>query len=89
VSENRGNYERHCTERARIANTFATSHGQNCWSVSVARKNRNDDQHDAYSAAEWMRRADRDGTLMEFFASALSPQEREVAHIEGWILGIK
>jgi hypothetical protein len=59
------------------------------WSSSFARENRNDDQHDAYSAAEWMRRADRDGTLMEFFASALSPQEREVAHIEGWILGIK
>ena len=49
----------------------------------------NDDQHDAYSAAEWMRRSDRDGTLMEFFAPVLSPQEQEVVNIEGWILGIK
>jgi hypothetical protein len=36
-----------------------------------------------------MRRADRDGTLMEFFSPVLSPQELEAAHIEGWILGIK
>jgi hypothetical protein len=59
------------------------------WSTGFARENRNDDQHDAYSVAEWMRRADGDGTLMEFFSPVLSPQEREVAHIEGWILGIK
>lgn len=59
------------------------------WSSGFARENRSDDQHDAYSAAEWMRRADRDGTLMEFFSPVLSPQEREVAHIEGWILAIK
>ena len=36
-----------------------------------------------------MRRADRDGTLMEFFSPVLSPQEQEVVNIEGWILGIK
>jgi len=36
-----------------------------------------------------MRRSDPDGTLMDFFAPALSPQEREAARIEGWILGIK
>jgi hypothetical protein len=59
------------------------------WSRGFARENRNDDQDDAYSAAEWMRRADRDGTLMEFFSPVLSPQEREVARIEGWILAIK
>ena len=59
------------------------------WSPCFARENRNDDQHDAYSAAEWIRRSDRDGTLMEFFAPVLSPQEQEVVNIEGWILGIK
>jgi hypothetical protein len=36
-----------------------------------------------------MRRSDRDATLMEFISPVLTPQEREVAHIEGWILGIK
>ena len=59
------------------------------WRRGFAQENRNDDQHDAYSAAEWMRRSDLDGTLPGFFTPALSPREQEVAHIEGWILGIK
>ena len=58
-------------------------------SPGFAQENRNDDQHDAFSAAEWMRRSDLDGTLAVFFTPALSPQEQEVANIEGWILGIK
>jgi len=40
VLENRDNYEHHCIERARIANKFATSHGQNCRSVSSTGRNR-------------------------------------------------
>lgn len=59
------------------------------WNRSFARDGRNNDQHDAYSAAEWMRRADLDGTLSSFFAPSLSPDERTVAEIEGWILGIR
>jgi len=47
------------------------------------------DQHDAFSVAEWMRRADLDGTLSGFFDPSLSPAERMVAQVEGWILGIK
>jgi hypothetical protein len=59
------------------------------WSRSFAREGRSADQHDAYSVAEWMRRADLDGTLKEFFDPFLSPAERMVAQVEGWILGIK
>ena len=59
------------------------------WRRGFAQENRNDDQHDAFSAAEWMRRSELDGTLAGFFTPTLSPQEQEVAHIEGWILGIK
>lgn len=50
---------------------------------------RNPDQHDAYSVAEWMRRADLDGSLSEYFNPILTPDEREMARIEGWILGTK
>ncbi len=58
------------------------------WSRSFPREERNPDQHDAYSVAEWMRRADRDGSLPRFLGPTLAPDERVVAQVEGWILGI-
>jgi hypothetical protein len=59
------------------------------WSRSFAREGRTADQHDAYSVAAWMCQADLDGSLESFFEPNLSPAERTVAQIEGWILGIK
>lgn len=59
------------------------------WSRGFTRDGRDDDQHDAYSVAAWMRRSDLDGTLAEFFAPALAPADRETVQIEGWVLGIK
>jgi hypothetical protein len=59
------------------------------WSRSFAREERTSDQHDAYSVAEWMRHADLDGSLPDFFDPSLTPAERTVAQVEGWILGIK
>ena len=59
------------------------------WRRGFAQENRNDDQHDAFSVPEWMRRSDHNGALLDFFAPALSAEEREAAQIEGWILGIK
>ena len=58
------------------------------WRRSFGQEERNDHQHDAYSVAEWMRRCDLDGNLAIFFRPGLTPAEREVAHIEGWILGV-
>ena len=59
------------------------------WSRSFPREDRTPDQHDAYSAAEWMCRADLDGRLAEFLEPSLTPAERTVAQVEGWILGIR
>lgn len=59
------------------------------WSRSFSPEERNADQHDAYSVAAWMRRADLDGSLAEFFEPNLTPAERQVAQVEGWILGLK
>lgn len=59
------------------------------WSRSFAREGRTSDQHDAYSVAAWMRRADRDGSLASFLDPNLSPPERTLARVEGWILGIR
>jgi hypothetical protein len=58
------------------------------WSRGMAREGRTPDQQDAYAAAEWMRRADGDGSIAVFFNPALEPAERAAAQIEGWILGI-
>lgn len=70
--------------------------GQSCvvevypklWSKGFPREQRTADQHDAYSIAEWMREKDRSGSLGGFFCPSLTPEERTVAGVEGWILGI-
>jgi hypothetical protein len=52
------------------------------------RGGRTPDQQDAYATAEWLRRADSDGSLEKFLRPALEPDERKAAKIEGWILGV-
>ena len=46
------------------------------------------DQHDAYSVAAWLSRADHDGSLASFLKPELTGSERTVAEVEGWILGV-
>ena len=58
------------------------------WSRSFASENRTGDQHDAYSIAAWLQRADHDGSLAAFLTPLLTPSERVVAQVEGWILGV-
>lgn len=58
------------------------------WRSGFPRENRNGDQHDAYSVAAWLRRADGDGSLSAFLEPGLGRIEREAAEIEGWILGV-
>jgi len=58
------------------------------WSRGFAPENRTGDQHDAYSIAAWLQRADHDGSLAAFLKPVLTPSERTVAQVEGWILGV-
>ena len=58
------------------------------WSRSFARDSRTDDQHDAFTVAAWLSRADDDGSLEGFLTPDLTPPERSVAEVEGWILGV-
>jgi hypothetical protein len=58
------------------------------WSSSFDRENRDRDQHDAFTIAAWLSRADHDGNLVGFLMPDLTPPERGVAQIEGWILGV-
>lgn len=46
------------------------------------------DQHDAFSVAQWLRDADRDGRLAAALQPQLSIEEQRLAAIEGWILGV-
>jgi hypothetical protein len=49
---------------------------------------RDGDSQAAYAAEAWMQRADRNGSLSQFLNPPLEPEERKLAAIEGWILGV-
>ena len=49
---------------------------------------RTPDQHDAYSIASWLRDADQDGRLQHALHPPLSDDDKKLAMIEGWILGV-
>lgn len=59
------------------------------WRDRFPREDRTGDQHDAYATTRALRDADATGELPAFFAPALSPEERSIAGIEGWILGLR
>jgi hypothetical protein len=58
------------------------------WSRNFEREGRTVDQHDAYSIAAWLSHADQDGDLAAFLKPDLTANERTVAQVEGWILGV-
>jgi hypothetical protein len=58
------------------------------WSRSFPMRNRTSDQHDAFTVAAWLSCADDDGSLDGFLKPDLTPHERSVAEVEGWILGV-
>jgi hypothetical protein len=58
------------------------------WRRAFAPEERTPDQHDAFCIAAWLARAERDGTLAAYLKPDLSPAERAVAEVEGWILGV-
>jgi hypothetical protein len=58
------------------------------WRGRFPPEGRTPDQHDAFCIAAWLARADRDSTLGSYLNPDLSPAERAVAQVEGWILGV-
>jgi hypothetical protein len=58
------------------------------WRREFPEDGRTSDQHDAYCIAAWLSRADHDGNLVAFLKPKLTPPERTVAEVEGWILGV-
>lgn len=49
---------------------------------------RTGDQQDAYSVARWLWEFDQRDILLRYFNPPLTDAEREIARLEGWILGI-
>lgn len=49
---------------------------------------RTPDEHDAYAAARWLSESAARGALDRYFSPPLTLEERRVAGLEGWILGI-
>ncbi len=58
------------------------------WSRQLPGESRNQDQQDAWAAAEQMRRFDLDGTLDSWLSPRLDDAEARLARFEGWILGV-
>ncbi len=52
------------------------------------RGDRTPDQQDAYAVAEWLRTRDAAGLLEPYFTPRLTREERAVAKVEGWVLGV-
>jgi hypothetical protein len=58
------------------------------WNKRYPRDGRDEHQHDAFSLAETLRLADRNGTIDTFLEPELDANERQRAAYEGWILGL-
>ncbi|HWA95097.1 MAG TPA: hypothetical protein VG844_10900 [Terracidiphilus sp.] len=58
------------------------------WMKRFPKDGRNGDEQAAYAAAAWLQRADRHGSLSSFLNPSLTAEERGIAKIEGWILGV-
>jgi len=41
-----------------------------------------------FAVAAWLQCADENDTMGSFFNTPLTPEERKVADVEGWILGV-
>lgn len=54
----------------------------------TAREYMTSDQHDAYTVAAWLQRADHEGLLQAALHPRLDPADQAVTQVEGWILGV-
>jgi hypothetical protein len=59
------------------------------WKHAYPVDGRTTDQHDAFTVAAWLSEADRSGRLSRSLEPNLTPQQRTLAGVEGWILGVE
>lgn len=58
------------------------------WKHAYPVDGRTADQHDAFTVATWLSEADRSGRLSRALEPSLTPPQRMLAGVEGWILGV-
>ena len=58
------------------------------WMKRFPRQCRDGDEQAAYAVTAWLQWADLNGSLETFLNPPLTPEERGVADIDGWILGV-
>jgi len=58
------------------------------WKHAYPVERRTADQHDAFTVATWLSEVDGSGRLSRLLEPSLTPQQRMVAGVEGWILGV-
>lgn len=58
------------------------------WTRRFPKEGRDGDEQAAYAVAAWLQRADQNGSLGSFFNPPMTEDEREIAAVEGWILGV-
>jgi len=58
------------------------------WVRRFPKDKRDGDEQAAYAAAAWLQRGDLSGSLNGFLSPSLTAEERGVAAVEGWILGV-
>ena len=58
------------------------------WMRRFPRDERDSDEQAAYAAVTWLQRADRSDSLGSFLNPSLTAEERSIAKIEGWIMGL-
>jgi len=54
----------------------------------IPKEERSPDQQDAYAVARWLSDMDQSGFFAGYFAPPLTDDQRAVADLEGWILGV-
>ena len=58
------------------------------WTRRFPKDDRDGDEQAAYAVAAWLQRADHSDFLSRFLSPSLTAEERGIAKIEGWILGV-
>ena len=67
---------------------FQSEPDTSLWRRRFPKDGRDGDEQAAYAAAAWLQRADHSSSLSGFLSPHLTPEERQVADIEGWIFGV-
>ncbi len=58
------------------------------FSKRFPREARDGHQQDAFAVAKWLHQADEMGWLTQFLSPQMREEQRRIAEIEGWILGV-